>query len=106
VLIVDTLILGGFKFIFSKIAEAVDAEMNDETSLREELLAAQMRLELGEMTDAEFAEVEHEVLGRIREIRERNMADAPSPRDAKITGVEATVWSDENEGEEDDRRSG
>lgn len=103
VLILDTLILGGFKFIFSKIAEAVDAELNDEASLREELLAAQMRLELGEMTDAEFADVEREVLRRIREIRERNRADAPSPRDAKITGVEATIWSDEDESEGDER---
>jgi hypothetical protein len=104
VLILDTLLIGGLKFTFGKIAEAVDAELNDENGLREELLAAQMRLELGEMTEVEFAELERAILARIREIRQRTMGDAPSPRDAKITGVEATVWSDESE--EDDRRSG
>ncbi len=36
--------------------------MNDEGSLREELLAAQMRYELGEMSDEEFAELESDIL--------------------------------------------
>jgi Gas vesicle protein G len=103
VLILDTLLIGGLKFIFKKIADAVDAELNDEGGLREELLAAEMRVELGEMTAAEFAELERAILARIREIRQRNMGDVPSPRDAKITGVEATVWSDDSEA--DDRQS-
>ena len=96
-LIIDTLLIGGFKFIFSKIAEAVDAELNDDSVLREELLAAQMRVELGEMTQDEFATLEREILERIREIRQRNTAAAPSPRDLKVTGVEATTWSDESD---------
>jgi gas vesicle protein GvpG len=104
VLILDTLLIGGLKFIFGKIAEAVDAELNDESGLREELLAAQMRVELGEMSEAEFGELERAILARIREIRRRTMGDVPSPRDVKIAGVEATVWSDESE--EDDRQSG
>ena len=48
-IILDSLLIGGLKFVFDKIATAVDEEMNDEGSLREELLAAQMRVELGEM---------------------------------------------------------
>ena len=43
--------------------------MNDDTALREQLLEAQMRLELGEITDEEFAEIERDVLVRIREIK-------------------------------------
>ena len=100
-LIVDTLLIGGFKFIFSKIAEAVDAELNDDSVLREELLAAQMRVELGEMTQEEFAELEREILKRIREIRDRNTVGTPSARDLKdmkVTGIEATMWTDEDDG--------
>jgi hypothetical protein len=37
--------------------------------LREQLLDAQMRLELGELTPAEFAGTERDLLARIREIR-------------------------------------
>jgi len=46
VIILDSLLIGGIKFVLGKIVQAVDAEMNDEGRLREELLAAQMRLEL------------------------------------------------------------
>ncbi len=49
-IILDTLLVGGIKFVLGKIAAAVEAEMADDTVWREELLAAQMRLELGEIT--------------------------------------------------------
>ena len=52
--ILDTVLIGGLRFVFDKIAAAVDTELNDDTHLREELLAAQMRLDLGEMNQAEF----------------------------------------------------
>ena len=55
-IILDTLVIGGIKFVLRRIAEAVDAEMNDVDVLREELLAAQMRLELGELSAEEFVE--------------------------------------------------
>jgi hypothetical protein len=45
--------------------------MNDDTALREQLLAAEMQRELGEITDEEFADVERDLLTRIREIKER-----------------------------------
>ena len=70
-IILDRLLMGGIGFVLDKVASAVDAEMNDEGSLREELLAAQMRLELGEMDEEDFAELERDVLARLREIRER-----------------------------------
>ena len=48
----DSLLIGGLRFVFDKIAAAVDTELNDDTALREQLLAAQMRVELGEMSAA------------------------------------------------------
>jgi hypothetical protein len=92
VIIIDTLVIGGIKFVLRRIAEAVDAQMNDVEALREELLAAQMRLELGEMSEAEFAEVERDLLARLREIRERETAEAPEGM--QITGIDVSVADD------------
>ena len=50
-IILDTLLVGGIKFVLRKIVDAVEAQLNDDSVLHEELLAAQMRLELGEITD-------------------------------------------------------
>jgi len=47
VIILDSLLIGGIKFVLGKLAQAVEAEMNDEGRLREELLAAHMQMELG-----------------------------------------------------------
>ena len=54
------MLVGGLRFVFDKIAAAVDTELNDDTALREQLLAAQMRMELGELSQAEFDELEAE----------------------------------------------
>jgi Gas vesicle protein G len=94
VLIVDRLLASGIKFVLGKIAAAVDAELNDDSRLREELLAAQMRLELGEITEQEFASFEADILARLREIRERQLGgegQPPKPGEYKVTGVEATT---------------
>ena len=75
-IILDSLLIGGLKFVFDKIATAVDEEMNDEGSLREELLAAQMRVELGEMDEGEFADLEGRILARLREIRDAQRGES------------------------------
>ena len=97
--ILDTVLIGGLRFVFDKIAAAVDGEMNDDTALREQLLAAQMRVELGEMSEEAFAALEADVLARLREIRERRQGDSPaalSPSDYRITGIEASFEGDEH----------
>jgi hypothetical protein len=98
VIILDTLLVGGIKFVLGKLIAAVDAELNDDTAFREELLAAQMKLELGEITDEEFAAVEKQLLDAIREVRERRTGAQEDPGDLKVTGIEATLWSDEEDG--------
>jgi len=89
VIILDTLLIGGIKFVLSKIVDAVDSQLNDDTVLREELLAAQMRLELGEISEKEFATTEADLLARLREIRERQRGPTPAPGEMRITGIEA-----------------
>jgi len=81
-LIVDSLIISGVKFVLTRLAQAVEAEMYDESALREELLAAQMKLELGEITDEEFGSIEEEVLRGLREIGERKREAAAEARAA------------------------
>ena len=86
--ILDTLLIGSLRFVLDKVAAAVDAEMQDDTSLREQLLEAQMRLELGEISDEEFGDIERDLLARIREIKGQQPGRiSMSPRD-KITGVD------------------
>jgi Gas vesicle protein G len=90
--ILDSLLIGGLRFVLDKVAAAAEAELNDDTSLREQLLEAQMRLELGEISEQEFAETERDILAAIREIRgaQPGAFTVASP-DVKITGVEASV---------------
>jgi Gas vesicle protein G len=97
--IIDSLLIGGLRFVFDKIAAAVDTELNDDTALREQLLAAQMRVELGQMSEQEFEVLESDILARLREIRDRRQgggAATLSPSEYKVTGVDATFEGDEH----------
>jgi len=95
VIILDRMLVGGIKFVLGRVAAAVDSELNDDSRLREELLAAQMRLELGEIGDDEFRALEADLLALLREIRERQRGEAPKPGEMKVTGVEATIHGEE-----------
>jgi hypothetical protein len=93
VILLDDLLVGGLKFVLGKVAEAVDAERSDDSALREELLATQMRLELGEIGEQEFREREAELLRRIREIR----GQAPAPSGSlRVESVEADVEAEDD----------
>ncbi|HEY7141996.1 MAG TPA: gas vesicle protein GvpG [Methylomirabilota bacterium] len=105
-IILDTLLVGGLRFVLGKIAAAVEAEMADDTVWREELLAAQMRLELGEITERQFARIERELLARIREIRERQQGRPEPPGTFRVTGVEARVVGDDDAAFDEDRIHG
>jgi len=98
-LIIDSLLISGVRFVLDKVAAAVETELNDDGVLRERLLDAQMRVELGEMSQAEFDELEAEILVRIREIKERQRGGESaviSPKDMKVTGIEASFEGDEH----------
>jgi hypothetical protein len=97
--LLDTLLIGSIRFVLDKVAAAVDTELNDDTALREQLLAAQMRLELGEMSQEDFDGFESDILARLRDIRDRRQGSAPaaiSPAEYKITGIDATFEGDEH----------
>ena len=95
--ILDTILIGGLRFVFGKIATAVDTELNDDTHLREQLLAAQMRLELEEISEAEYEAIEADLHDRLRAIKERQQGTAAfSPSEYTITGIDATFEGDEH----------
>jgi hypothetical protein len=69
--ILDSLMISGIRWALETTIAAAEAEMNDDTALREQLLAAEMQREMGEISDDDFAAIEADLLARIREIKER-----------------------------------
>jgi hypothetical protein len=96
--ILDSLLIGGLRFVLDKVATVVDRELNDDTALREQLLNAQMRLEVGEISQDEFDALESDILARLREIREhqQGLETLSTSDDLVVTGVEATLEGDEH----------
>ena len=74
--ILDSLMISGISWALKTAVTAAEAEMNDDTALREQLLAAEMQREMGEITDEDFEEIERDLLTRIREIKERREGGA------------------------------
>ena len=96
----DSLLIGGLRFVLDKVAKAADAEMDDEARLREILLDGQMQLEAGEMSEAEYADLERDVLKHLSAARRRRTEDgeADSTAGYKVTGADVDVhFSDDDE---------
>jgi hypothetical protein len=92
--ILDSLLIGSLRFVLDKVVAAAEAEANDDSALRDQLLEAQMRLELGEITDNEFAEIERDVLVAIREIKGRQQGPISMSPDDTVTGVDVQSFDD------------
>jgi hypothetical protein len=92
--ILDSLLIGSIRFVLGKVVAAAEAEMQDDSALREQLLEAQMRLEVGEITEKEFSEIERDVLLAIREIKGKQQGPLTmSPQD-KISGVDVESYKE------------
>jgi len=61
--------VAGIKWSLRKVAQVVDEELTDDSSVKQELLELQMQLEVGEITDAEFVEREAVLMQRLRDVR-------------------------------------
>jgi len=60
----------GTKWTLDKIDRVVREELTDDTPIKEDLLAVQMKLETGEIDDAEYVRREAQIMTRFREVRE------------------------------------
>ncbi len=67
--LLDSLLIGGIKFVLDKVATVVDQEMDSPATLHQHLLEAQMDLEEGKIDQAAFDVIERDVLARIRELK-------------------------------------
>src|SRR5215212_10030172 len=93
--ILDSLLIGSLRFVLDKVIQAAETEAQDDSALRDQLLEAQMRLELGEISDEEFAAIERDIIAAIREIKgARQGPISMSPQDT-IRGVEVQSFDEE-----------
>jgi gas vesicle protein GvpG len=86
--ILDSLLIGSLRFVLDKVVQAAEAEAQDDSALRDRLLEAQMRLELGEITEDEFVKIERDVIAAIRKIKGGRQGPISMSPEDKITGVE------------------
>src|SRR3954470_24663569 len=94
--LLDSLLIGGIRFVLDKVSTIAEQEINDPERQRERLLEAQLKLESGETDAAEFAVIEADVFERIREIKARTQAeDTVVDDEHRIAGVEISVADDE-----------
>lgn len=72
--IIDDLLMlpiEGLMGLFKKIHDLAEAELNDESKLKEQLLQFQTMYELDQISEDEYQKREDEIMMRINEIRER-----------------------------------
>jgi adenylate cyclase class IV len=94
VFLLDRLLVGGLGFVLDKVARAVDTESDDQETVREQLLDAQLRFESGEIDEDDYAEIERDCLARLRELRGGG-AIVVGGKGARVEGVEIDSGGDE-----------
>ncbi len=60
----------GTRWTLEKVDRVVREELTDDTPIKEDLMALQLQLEMGEIDDAEYVRREAEIMQRFREVRE------------------------------------
>src|SRR6185503_10317940 len=60
----------GTRWTLEKVDRVVREELTDDTPIKEELMALQLQLEMGEIDDDEYVKREAEIMQRLREVRE------------------------------------
>jgi Gas vesicle protein G len=100
-IIVDSLLIGGLRFVLDKLIAAADAELSDDSALRETLLEAQVRRELGELSEEDYLTLEADLLQRIQEVQGGARGPIQAASGYEIAGVEATFTGDEHSKDHD-----
>lgn len=97
--VLDRMLIGTIRFVLDKVVAAAAAEMDNEEGLRERLLEAQMRQELGEIDAEEFAAIEAGVIAALRDIKQRREGGGESaiPDGMEVVGASAEMSGDIHE---------
>lgn len=61
--------VAGIRWSLRKVAQVVDEELTDDSSIKQELMELQMQLELGDIDDDEYVRREADLMARLREVR-------------------------------------
>jgi hypothetical protein len=62
--------INGTKWTLDKVERAVREELTDDSSVKNDFMELQMKVELGEIDDEEYLRQEGEIMRRLREVRE------------------------------------
>jgi hypothetical protein len=92
-LIDDILLLpfNGFGFIMRTLLKVAEEEWTDDAPLKEQLLALQVQLESGELTEEQYVEAEAAILRALREVQRRKIELAGGDPDAREGGLSGKV---------------
>ncbi len=74
--LIDDILLApitGFQFIMRTLARVAEEQWTDDAPLKEQLLALQVQLDSGEITEEQYGELEAAILRELRAIQERKI---------------------------------
>jgi hypothetical protein len=61
--------VAGIRWSLNKVIQVAEEELTDDAPVKQDLMELQMKLELGDITDAEYVEREAVLMARFREVR-------------------------------------
>jgi hypothetical protein len=61
--------VAGIKWSLGQVQNVVEEELTDDAPVKQELMELQMKLELGDITDAQYVEQEAVLMARLRDVR-------------------------------------
>src|SRR5215213_8797726 len=99
--LIDDLLLfpfTGFRFILNQIQKMADQELKDESLVKEQLLELQMRLELEEISEEDFAAQEAELFARLRAIKMRQLEMLQQIHTAESSSIVIEAGGDQEGG--------
>jgi hypothetical protein len=62
--------VAGIRWSLNKVLNVVEEELTDDQPVKQDLMALQMKLELGEIDDDQYVAEEAAIMSRLREVRE------------------------------------
>jgi hypothetical protein len=89
--VLDSLFIGGLRFVLEKIAEVADRELADPERWRAMLLEAQLAYENGEISAEELSGREREILARLRELNPESTGTVLTSDDLESVEVVADL---------------
>jgi len=62
--------VAGIRWTLGQVQRVAEQELTDDTKIKNDLMELQLRLELGEIDDVEYAKAEAELMQQLRDVRE------------------------------------